>query len=182
MARSLVGDGEPRPDATGDAPCGEAAKRALLYRVSVRQDLRPAPFPGRLLKAYARAALAILSAGGADLRIRVVGDAAIRRWNREFLGRDRPTNVLSFPETAGVPARGARVAGDIVVSAPTCLSETDGWKETPEARVFFFVLHGILHLAGYDHEGGGAQARRMRRKELATYRRVLDGKSRGWIS
>ena len=150
------------------------------YRVSLRQDLRPAPFPGRRLKAYARAALALLSANGADVRVRVVGDAAIARWNREFLGRDRPTNVLSFPEAdGGVPAAGARVAGDIVVSAPTCLSETGGWKEDPEARVFFFVLHGILHLAGYDHEGGGAQARRMRRKELALYRRVLDEKGRG---
>lgn len=149
------------------------------YRVSLRQDLRPAPFPGRRLKAYARAALALLSANGADVRVRVVGDAAIARWNREFLGRDRPTNVLSFPEADGVPARGAGVAGDIVVSAPTCLSETGGWKEAPEARVFFFVLHGILHLAGYDHEGGGAQARRMRRKELALYRRVLDEEGRG---
>ncbi|HEY5578015.1 MAG TPA: rRNA maturation RNase YbeY [Deferrimonas sp.] len=151
------------------------------YRVSVRQDLRPAPFPGRKLKAYARAALAYLSANGADVRVRVVGDAAIARWNREYLGRDRPTNVLSFPEAEadGAPARGASVAGDIVVSAPTCLSETGGWKEAPEARVFFFVLHGILHLAGYDHEGGGAQARRMRRKELALYRRVLDEEGRG---
>ena len=115
------------------------------------------------------------------MRVRVVGDAAIARWNRDFLGRDGPTNVLSFPEADGVPARGARVAGDIVVSAPTCLSETGGWQEAPEARVFFFVLHGILHLAGYDHEGGGAPARRMRRKELALFRRVLDGEGRGRI-
>ena len=162
-----------------DYPERQGRRMTPAYRVSVRQDLRPAPFPGRRLKAYARAALALLSANGADVRVRVVGDAAIARWNREFLGRDRPTNVLSFPEADGVPARGARVAGDIVVSAPTCLSETGGWKEAPEARVFFFVLHGILHLAGYDHESGGAAARRMRRKELALYRRVLDAEGRG---
>lgn len=151
------------------------------YKVSLRQDLHPAPFPGRRLKAYARTALALLSAHGADVRVRVVGDAAITRWNRDFLGRDRPTNVISFPEFDGVPVRGAVVAGDIVVSAPTCLSETEGWKEPPEARVFYFVLHGILHLAGYDHERGGAPARLMRRKELALYRRVLDGEGRGRI-
>jgi probable rRNA maturation factor len=149
------------------------------YRVSVRQDLRPAPFPAGRLKRYARSALSLLSAGGADVRIRVVGDAAIARWNREFLGRDRPTNVLSFPEAGGVPAHGDPVAGDIVVSAPTCLSQTEGWKEPPEARVFFFILHGILHLAGYDHERGGAEARRMRRKELALYRRILGEERRG---
>lgn len=150
-------------------------------RVSVRQDLRPAPFPGRRLKSYVRAALSLLSANGGDVRVRVVGDAAITRWNRDFLGRDRPTNVISFPEFDGIPVHGSSVAGDIVVSAPTCLSETEGWKESPEERVFFFVLHGILHLAGYDHEGGGAPARLMRRKELALYRRVLDEEGRGRI-
>src|SRR3970282_2165402 len=78
------------------------------YRVSVRQDLRPAPFPGRRLKAYVRAALSLLSAGGADVRVRVVGDSAIARWNREYLGRVRPTNALSFPEADGVPGGGGR--------------------------------------------------------------------------
>lgn len=120
-----------------------------------------------------RRALELLPAPEADIRIRVVGDAAIARCNREFLGRDRPTNVLSFPDAAGAPPRGAAVSGDILVSAPTCLAQTEGWEETPEARVFFFVLHGVLHLAGFDHESGGAEARRMRRKELTLYRRVL---------
>jgi probable rRNA maturation factor len=160
--------------------CGkECPPPHIRYRVSLRQDVHPAPFPGRRLKAYARAALALLSTAGCDVRVRVVGDAAIARMNRKYLGRDRPTNVISFPEMDGETPRGGRVAGDIVVSAPTCLSETGGWKEPPEARVFYFVLHGILHLAGYDHESGGAQARRMRRKELALYRRVLDDEARG---
>ncbi|GAB4230028.1 MAG: rRNA maturation RNase YbeY [Deltaproteobacteria bacterium] len=151
---------------------------APRHRVGLRQDLRPAPFDGRRLKAYVRAALALLAPDGADVRVRIVGDAAITRWNREFLGRDRPTNVISFPEDPGPFGEGcARIAGDIVVSGPTCLSQTRGWNDSPEARVFFFVLHGILHLAGYDHEPGGAQALRMRRKEWSLYRRILAGGS-----
>jgi len=146
---------------------------AARYRVSVRQDLRPAALSGRVLKGYVLAALERLRTGSADVRVRVVGDAAIARWNRDFLGRDRPTNVISFPDDRLPENRGAAVAGDIVVSAPTCLEQTQGWEEPAEARVFFFVLHGILHLAGYDHEAGGAPARRMRRKELQLYRRVL---------
>jgi len=164
------------------SPAGASKPRILSagdrYRVSVRQDIRPAPFPARRLKEYARAALSHLPASGADVRIRIVGDAAIARWNRDYLGRGSPTNVLSFPESADAPARGAGVTGDIVVSAPTCLAQTAGWKEPPAARVFFFILHGILHLAGYDHESGGAQARRMRRKELALFRRVLGEEGR----
>jgi len=148
------------------------------YRVSVRQDLRPAPLSGTALKGYVLAALGCLRADRADVRVRVVGDAAIARWNRDFLGRPWPTNVLSFPDD-DPPARGGRsVSGDILVSAPTCLSQTQGWRESPEARVFFFVLHGMLHLAGYDHEAGGAQARRMRRKELQLYRLVLAERDR----
>ena len=143
------------------------------YRVSVRQDLRPAPLSGPALKGFVLAALGFLRTECADVRVRVVGDAAIARWNRDFLGRARPTNVISFPDADRTAPGGKSVSGDIVVSVPTCLAQTQGWRETPEARVFFFVLHGMLHLAGYDHDAGGAQSRRMRRKELLLYRRVL---------
>jgi len=149
------------------------------YRVSVRQDLHPAPISGNRLKALVRRALELLPAREGDVRIRVVGDAAIARWNREFLGRDRPTNVLSFPDAAGRMPRGSAVSGDVLVSAPTCLAQTEGWAEAPEARIFFFVLHGVLHLAGFDHETGGAESRRMRRKELTLFRRVLADDRRG---
>jgi probable rRNA maturation factor len=119
------------------------------------------------------AALGLLPAESADIRVRVVGDAAIARWNLRFLGRPRPTNVISFPDSDVPSPDGKAVSGDIVVSAPTCISQTRRWGDPPEARVFFFVLHGLLHLAGYGHEAGGAPARRMRRKELALYRRIL---------
>ena len=94
-------------------------RSAAGYRVSVRQELRPAPLSGASLKGYVTAALGCLRAESADVRIRVVGDAAIARWNRDFLGRARPTNVISFPD-ADPPAPGGKsVSGDIVVSAPT---------------------------------------------------------------
>ncbi len=143
------------------------------YRVGVRQELRPAPLSGKRIGELSRRALTLLPAAGADLRIRIVGDAAISRWNREFLGRDRPTNVLSFPDEDAPPVRGGTISGDILVSAPTCLAQTENWRETPEERVFYFILHGILHLAGYEHVSGGAEGRRMRRKELLLFRRVL---------
>ncbi len=154
--------------------------RSGRHRVSVRQDLHPAPVSGRRLKALVQEALDLLPASEADIRVRIVGDAAIARWNREFLGMDRPTNVISFPDSGDAPPRGGAVSGDILVSAPTCLAQTEGWREAPEARVFFFILHGILHLAGFDHESGGAEGRRMRRKELTLFRRVLaDSRRKG---
>ena len=82
---------------------------------------------------------------------------------------------MSFPDEEAAPDRGGAVSGDILVSAATCLAQTENWKETPEERVFYFILHGILHLAGYEHVSGGAEGRRMRRKELLLFRRVLLG-------
>lgn len=107
------------------------------------------------------------------MRVLVVGDDDMERWNREFLKRAGTTNVIAFPDDEPGEAHPARIAGDILVSAPTCLAQTRGWPGTPDERVFYFILHGMLHLAGYDHEKGAAEARRMRRRETDVYRSVL---------
>lgn len=115
----------------------------------------------------------LLGAGSADLRILIVGDPEMARWNRRFLGRSGTTNVLSFPEEGSGGSPPGRLSGDILVSAPACLAQTEGWPEPLEGRVFFFILHGMLHLLGYDHLSGRAEAARMRRTELRVFRQVL---------
>jgi len=143
------------------------------YRISVRQHPRPAPFRGERIRALIRKALAFLAPQAADLRILVVDDAEMKRWNREYLGRSRTTNVISFPEDDPQAVVPENLAGDILVSAPTCLRQTSGWPGSPEERVFYFIVHGMLHLAGHDHERGRREARRMRKAELDAYRFVL---------
>jgi probable rRNA maturation factor len=69
-----------------------------------------------------------------------VGEARIRRLNREHRGRDRPTDVLSFPVDEAGPAGGPRELGDVVI----CPEHTEDLAEA--------VVHGVLHLCGYDHE------------------------------
>ncbi len=143
------------------------------FEISVRQHLRPRPLRGERIRALVRRTLSRLDAAEADVRVLVVDDADMERWNREFLERSGTTNVLAFPDDAPGEARAGRIAGDILVSAPTCLAQTRGWPGTPDERVFYFILHAMLHLAGYDHEKGGAGARRMRRRETELYRSVL---------
>jgi rRNA maturation RNase YbeY len=128
---------------------------------------------GARLRALVREAATRLSAEGSDLRILIVGDTGMERWNRRFLGRPRTTNVMAFPENG----EGGALAGDILISAPTCLRETSEWPGSPEERVFFFVVHGMLHLLGYDHEKKPVEARRMRAKERQVYRDVLRGRT-----
>jgi len=102
-----------------------------------------------------------------ELSVSIVGDRTIRGINREYLARDRPTNVISFPlqegECAGITPH---ALGDVVISADTAAREAaEGGMETFE-RLIFLLLHGILHLCGYDHERSGeAEALRMKKKE-----------------
>lgn len=104
------------------------------------------------------------------------------RWNRRFLGRPTTTNVLSFPEADPPETIRGELRGDILVSAPTCLNQTTGWPGPPEGRVFFFILHGMLHLLGHDHLAGRREADRMRRAERKIFRQVLsEGARRGWV-
>lgn len=126
-----------------------------------------------MLKGWVREALDLIGARSADLRILVVGDAEMTRWNLRFLGRSGTTNVLSFPEERSGGPSGGSLRGDILVSAPACLAQTKGWPESPEGRVFFFILHGMLHLLGYDHLAGHVEAARMRRTELRVFRQIL---------
>lgn len=97
----------------------------------------------------------------------IVGDRSIRRINRDYLGRDKSTNVISFAmqegEFGGV---NPEVLGDVVISADTAAREAEEAGESYLARLYFLLLHGILHITGYDHERSGeAEAARMEAKE-----------------
>jgi probable rRNA maturation factor len=116
------------------------------------------------------AARRILSASGcpeARLSILVTDDAGIRAINRDWLGKDRPTNVISFAmqegEGAGVQAD---LLGDVVISVETAARDAAEAGLPVEHELYFLLLHGILHLLGYDHERGTpAEARRMESRE-----------------
>jgi len=98
----------------------------------------PAPAPG--LERPARAALEAAGVRDGHLAIALVDEAEIRELNREHRGRDRATDVLSFPVDERGPASGPRELGDVVI----CPEHTQDLAEA--------VVHGVLHLCGYDHE------------------------------
>ena len=88
---------------------------------------------------------------GADVCIRIVGSAASRRLNRDYRGKDRPTNVLSFPAAAIERALGGAL-GDLVICAPVVAAEARAQGKAPAAHWAHMVVHGVLHLHGFDHE------------------------------
>lgn len=85
-------------------------------------------------------------------------DDAIRRLNKTFRGKNKATDVLSFP--AGEMSRG-EVAGDLAISVPTALKQAREHGHSLSVEIKVLMLHGLLHLAGYDHElDQGQMARR----------------------
>ena len=107
-----------------------------------------------------------------ELSISIVGDRSIRIVNREYLAKDRPTNVISFSlqegEYGGITPH---LLGDVIISADTSAREAEQGDMQPFERLCFLLMHGILHLCGYDHERSGAdEAARMVKKEKELFR------------
>ncbi len=103
-------------------------------------------------------------AGGRPFTCLLAGDAELRRLNRQFLGRDCPTDVLSFPAPGGGP-----YLGDIAISVPRAALQARRGGHRLEEEIGILMLHGLLHLLGLDHEtdsGRMARAEARWRKRL----------------
>lgn len=109
-------------------------------------------------------------AANREMSVRVVGRSEIRRLNARYRGRDKPTNVLSFPAVE-LPAGPERQLGDLVICPDVLRDEARAQRKTLRAHWAHLVVHGSLHLAGYDHEDA-ADADRMERREIAALRRL----------
>jgi len=100
-----------------------------------------------------------------ELSLLIVDDAGIAPLNHQYLGRPGPTNVLAFPMQAGQFSDiNPHLLGDVVISVDTCRREAEAADLTFERRFTELLIHGILHLRGYDHEQSPEEARRMARK------------------
>jgi len=100
-----------------------------------------------------------------SVNVMVTSSQEMRSLNRRFRGKDRATDVLSFPPIAGF-ANG--LAGDLAISAEIAGKNARALRHAPSDEVKILVLHGVLHLAGYDHETDNGQ---MARKEQLLRRR-----------
>ena len=129
-----------------------------------------------LLEQAARAALTHQSADG-DLTIVLTDDEQLHRLNRDFLGVDAPTDVLSFPASETDPDTGRRYLGDILLSIPRADAQARaaGHALADEARLL--VVHGVLHLLGHDHAEPGEKAKMWKAQE-----EILEGLGLGHVT
>jgi rRNA maturation RNase YbeY len=118
------------------------------------------------VRADARRLLAALDEPRAELTVSLVEDREMHRLNRDSRGIDRPTDVLAYAMREGVRAPGDEgVLGDVVISVQTAERQARGRGVPTADEVRSLLIHGVLHLLGYDHERSAADARRMKAME-----------------
>ncbi|RJX28755.1 MAG: rRNA maturation RNase YbeY [Desulfarculus sp.] len=106
--------------------------------------------------------LSALGVGPAEeLSLLIVDDEEMAELNRRWLGRQGPTNVLAFSQREGPAGPHSELLGDVVVSQETCAREVVEHDLEPDQHLLRLIIHGVLHLLGYEHEQGGPAARRM---------------------
>jgi probable rRNA maturation factor len=114
-----------------------------------------------------------LDLGDREVTVVLTGDSEIRDLNARYLGRDRPTNVLSFSmEGEGPEAPPHRILGDVVISVDTAMRDAREGGIPLEDELFFLMIHGLLHLAGYDHERAESDEASMKALERELFRKL----------
>jgi len=144
--------------------------------VHMQSHVRCVTFDQARLERLARAILSDVGETSAELGIMLVGDQRMRGLNRRYRGKDRTTDVLAFAMRKAFTLHALRLTpdmlGDVVISVPTA------WRQAKEARrsldeeLTWLLVHGILHLCGYDHARSEREARRMHRRERMILRSI----------
>jgi probable rRNA maturation factor len=137
--------------------------KARVEVIEASPRWRALPGAARLARRAVAAGLAASGApirAGAEVSVLLTDDAAARALNARWRGLDKPTNVLSFPAAAPGEAGAAPLLGDIVLAFETAEREAAGEGKPLADHVAHLVMHGFLHLLGFDHQGE-AEAERM---------------------
>lgn len=138
----------------------------IVIEPSIRARFGRSAFTRRGLETFLAEARRAAGVTG-SVSVLLAGDKEIRRLNREFRSKDKATDVLSFP--AGEGSGRARIAGDLAISTETAAREADKRGHSLDLELRVLLLHGILHLAGYDHETDSGE---MEQKENALQKKL----------
>jgi probable rRNA maturation factor len=125
---------------------------ALTVEISRAAGDWPEGAEAPIRRAAVAAWAALAAEGPAELSVALGDDAMVQVLNRQYRGKDRPTNVLSFPADDPGAAGRPRLLGDVVLALETVAREADERSRPFDSHVSHLVVHGVLHLMGHDHE------------------------------
>lgn len=124
----------------------------------------------KLLSKIAHRALEVLGLSKVELSIALVSDVQIKRLNKLYRNKDKPTDVLSFP--IGEKVEDWLILGDIVISVDTARRQAQELGHSLEEELKRLLVHGLVHLLGYDHELGGEEEKKFFELEEFVLRRL----------
>lgn len=143
------------------------------YRVAIADRQKTFSVPKTWLRRIVTGTLREENVAEAEISVAIVNDAEIHQINRDFLGHDYPTDVISFlldssgPPNEEVPrGSGRSLSGEIVLSSDTARKEAQRFGWSPQEECGLYVVHGLLHLCGYD-DLTPREKRLMRKREQA---------------
>ena len=126
-----------------------------------------------------KSCLAVLKAEGfsenAEVSVLLTDSQEVRALNKEFRGKDKTTDVLSFPMDEINPENGYVILGDIVINAEMARQQADEYGHSQEREIAFLSIHSMLHLLGYEHENDKEGEKIMREKQ----KKILDSLNLG---
>ena len=143
--------------AVGRAACRAYDHSVSGYLIELQSDVEAPDIDAHALERIAHHALELEGVPQpAELSIVLAGDDTVRRLNRDYRATDAPTDVLSFAQTEGEafarPDEASRHLGDVVISIETARRQAHEYALSLQDEVAHLLVHGILHLLGYDHE------------------------------
>ncbi len=139
--------------------------------ISIQNRQRKERVDRKLALQWGRRILSLQGCKEGELGLVFVTDRQIRTYNRIYRNKDKPTDVLAFPMLEGVGGDlHPTFLGDVMISLETAARDARVAGRPFEEQVKILLIHGILHLMGYDHERSAAEAGRMRRREKVLLR------------
>ena len=142
----------------------EIVDRSMRKKISARR-----------IKRTAQRILELLNQNRVELSLALVGNREIQELNARYRNKNRPTDVLSFPSKGPFPG-GQEILGDVVISVQKAEEQAGKRRKTLEQEVASLLIHGILHLLGYDHERSRKDAEIMRGMEKKVLRALCGTK------
>ena len=129
--------------------------------------------PARKIKKIALTILELVGEKNAELSLVLIGNLEMKKLNVRYRKKDYATDVLSFP-VEGIVLKETRLLGDVVVSVEKAAQQARALGHSSEQELVTLLIHGIVHLIGYDHERSAREARAMRRVEKRIYRQLCE--------
>ena len=127
----------------------------------------------RKIKKIALTILELAAEKNAELSVALIGNVEMRKLNAKYRKKDYPTDVLSFP-VEGIMPEETRLLGDVIISVDKAIEQARARGRSSEQELITLLIHGVVHLLGYDHERSGREARAMRQVEKRIYRQLCE--------